>query len=45
VFERWFFQPALSVVVAAGLYRYVDPWSREQTPVRVPIPAPRKPEP
>jgi hypothetical protein len=45
LFERWFHQLALSVVVATGLYRYVDPWSHEQVPAHVPIPAPRGPEP
>jgi len=44
LFERWFFQPALSVVVAVGLYRYVDPWFREkQASGKVPIPAQRRP--
>ena len=45
LFERWFFPSALSVVVAVGLYRHLDPWSSEPTaPVTVPIPAPRRPE-
>lgn len=42
LFERWFAQPALSVVVGAGLYGHVDPWPREQAPARAPIPAPRR---
>lgn len=29
ILERWFFQPAMSVVVATGLYRHVDPWAWE----------------
>jgi hypothetical protein len=45
LFERCFYQPALSVVVATGLYRYVDPWFREQQAlVKVTIPAQRRPE-